>query len=45
MRKDEKTRMRVKKDKSKMWTRIIAGILAGLMVLGVSATILFSIFA
>lgn len=45
MRKDEKTRMSVKKDKNKIWTRIIAGTLAGLMVLGVSATIIFSIFA
>jgi len=37
--------MSTKKDKNKIWTRIIAGILAGLMLLGATATILFSVFA
>jgi len=38
-------KMSTKKDKNKIWTRIIAGILAGLMLLGATATILFSVFA
>ena len=37
--------MSTKKDKTKLWTRIIAGILAGLMVLGVGASILFTVLA
>lgn len=34
-----------KQDKSKIITRIIAGILAGLMVLGVAATLIYSLIA
>lgn len=37
--------MAKKIDKSKLFTRIMAGILAGLMVFSILATILFYIFA
>lgn len=32
-----------KMDKNKFWTRVIAGILAGLMVLGIAASLIMSL--
>ncbi len=34
-----------KKDKTKMWTRIIAGVLVGLMLLGTMGTLLYVLIA
>lgn len=34
-----------KKDKAKMWTRILSGVLLGVMVLGTMGTLLYALFA
>ena len=37
--------MAKKQDKTKLFTRIMAGLLAGMMVLGMSATLIYAIVA
>ena len=34
-----------KQDKKKMWTRILSGVLLGVMILGTMGTLLYALFA
>lgn len=45
MKNNDNKEKKIKMDKSKFWTRVVAGILAGLMVLGFGVTAIMALIS